>query len=139
MENPALASAFAIDGDTRTRWGGSFSPGHWLQVDFGRIALVGGVVIRWDSGFTESYLIQSSLDGKQWQTASDIDDGSGNIEYVFFPTVRARYLRLASQPRTADWGVSVLEFEPVASAEVPRLSGVIANGDTAALWTQGHG
>jgi hypothetical protein len=82
-ENPALASAYAIDGDIKTRWGGSFSPGHWLQVDFGRIARVGGVVISWDSGFTESYLIQSSLDGRQWQTASDIDDGFGVRPAIF--------------------------------------------------------
>jgi len=28
-----MASAFAIDGNVTTRWGGAFSAGHWLQVD----------------------------------------------------------------------------------------------------------
>ena len=48
---PALAPEHGIDADETTRWGGSFSPGHWFQVDLGKVTKVGGVRIHWDSGF----------------------------------------------------------------------------------------
>ncbi len=135
IENPELASSHAIDGDPRTRWGGAFSAGHWWQVDFGRTAEIAGAIIRWDSGFTETYLIQTSTDGQQWQTVSDIRDGSGFVEYVFFPTTSARYMRLASQPRTADWGVSVFEFEPIAAGDAPVISGLGRDRAGSVAWT----
>jgi hypothetical protein len=136
VETSALASSLAIDGDIKTRWGGPFSAGHWLQVDLGRKASIGGLMIRWDSGFAASYLIQSSTNGKQWRTAFETSDSPGDIEYVFFPIVEARYLRLASKPRTADWMASMFEFEPIAASAVPRIQG-ITPGDAAAAWTNG--
>jgi len=137
VENPALAAALAIDGDIKTRWGGPFSAGHWFQLDLGRDARIGGVMIRWDSGFAASYLIQSSLDGKQWRTAFDTSDAPGEIEYIFFPSVTARYLRLASKPRTADWMASMFEFEPIAASDAPRIMGVSSAANSASLWSEG--
>ena len=120
---PALAPANAIDSDETTRWGGSFSADNWLQVDMGQAAAVGGVRIHWDSGFAQSYSIQTSLDGKTWKQAYATTDSKGGTDYIFFPQVQARYLRLASAPRTADWGVSVFEFEPLSAEDSPRIEG----------------
>ena len=133
--NPAMAPAMGIDGNPRTYWGGPFSAGHWYQVDLGRSSPVGGVLIQWEGGFATHYLIRYSSDGQQWQDAVRVTGGKGGIEYVMFPTVQARYLRLATPDRTADWGVSVGEFEPVAHA--PRLRGVMGDGDNDALWIGG--
>ncbi len=125
----AMAPRFAIDGDPETKWGGAFSPGHWLQVDLGREASIGGAMIRWDSAFAAAYLIQASSDGETWRTVFETSDSLGGIEYAVFAPVTARYLRLASVPRTADWGVSVFEFEPLAADAAPRAAG------DAALWS----
>jgi F5/8 type C domain-containing protein len=135
VETPAMAAAFAIDGDDKTRWGGSFSPGHWLQIDLGRPASIGGALIHWDSGFAAAYFIQSSLDGQAWTNAYETSDSQGGIDYVFFPAVRARYLRLASVPRTADWGVSVFEFEPLAAHDAPQIAGISEKNDATKLWS----
>jgi F5/8 type C domain len=135
VENPALASPLAIDGDLKTRWGGPFSAGHWFQLDLGRTSSVGGIMIRWDSGFAASYVIQASVDGQSWRTAFDTTDSPGDIEYIFFPTVQARYLRLASKPRTADWLISMFEFEPFAPRDVPKVSGVSGTADAASVWS----
>jgi hypothetical protein len=136
VENPLLASPLAIDGDAKTRWGGPFSAGHWFQLDFGRATSVGGIMIRWDSGFAASYVIQASTDGKSWRTAFDTSDSPGDIEYIFFPTVTARYLRLASKPRTADWLISMFEFEPLAPRDVPKIDGGLADAsDATSLWS----
>lgn len=131
--NPSMTPAMAIDGDPASKWGGPFSPGHWWQLDLGRTATVNGAQIHWDSGFAKHYLIQYSLDGQHWQTAMRMRDGAGATEVVLFPSVEARYLRLAAPERSADWGVSVFEFEPLQQA-LPRIQG-IAPAHAEALWT----
>ncbi|HEY9253725.1 MAG TPA: discoidin domain-containing protein [Stenotrophomonas sp.] len=129
----ALAPAHAIDGDETTRWGGAFSPGHWFQLDLGRPAEVGGVRLHWDSGFAVGYRIQASRDGKTWDDVYTSTDSRGATDYLFFPARQARYLRLASPERTADWGVSVLEFEPLAATTAAaRLVGL--PNDAARVW-----
>ena len=132
---PAMEPALAIDGDESTKWGGAFSPGQWLQVDLSRTATIGGVLIHWDSAFAAAYLIRSSEDGQHWQTAYETGDSQGGSDYVLFPAVRARYLRLVSAPRTTDWGVSVFEFEPLAASESPRITGLQTSAAPAALWS----
>ena len=134
---PALAPSQAIDGDDKTRWGGTFSANHWLQVDLGRVAPVGGALIHWDSGFAVSYVIQTSTDGKTWRDAYLTTDSPGGTEYLFFPAAPARYVRLASVPKTADWGVSAFEFEPLSARDAARITGLAGEGDAAALWSAG--
>jgi F5/8 type C domain len=134
---PALAPAHAIDTDETTRWGGSFSPGQWFQVDLGKIASIGGVRIHWDSGFAASYSIQVSTDGKAFRPAYAVTDSPGGTEYLVFPATEARYVRLAAPERTADWGVSVFEFEPFAASDVARIRGLDGKDDGASLWADG--
>jgi hypothetical protein len=134
VQTAAVAPSMAIDGDPKTYWGGAFSPGHWFQLDLGSEADIGGVLIRWDSGFAHAYSIQTSRDGKQWSRAFETSDSRGGIDDVFFPAVRARYVRLCSPARTADWGVSVLEFEPVSARDAPRIERLEGPADPATLW-----
>lgn len=134
---PALAPAHAIDTDETTRWGGSFSPGQWFQVDLGKIAPVGGVRIHWDSGFAASYSIQVSTDGQSFRPVYTVTDSPGGTEYLVFPATQARYVRLAAPARTADWGVSVFEFEPFAAGDAARLTGLDGKDDGASLWADG--
>jgi hypothetical protein len=134
---PALAPAHAIDADESTRWGGGFSPGQWFQVDLGRVARVGGVRIHWDSGFAASYSIQVSTDGTTFRPVYSVSDSPGGTEYLVFPAAEARYVRLAAPARTADWGVSVFEFEPFAAADAAHITGLNGSGDGASLWADG--
>jgi hypothetical protein len=136
-EVTTMPPAFAIDGDDSTRWGGAFSPGNWLQLDFGRAAIVAGAIIRWDYGFATAYQIESSLDGRQWHAAFKTSDAQGGLDYVFFPPVSARYLRLASTPQTTDGGVAVFEFEPLSADDAPQVVGLAGGADPAALWSDG--
>ncbi len=134
---PAMSTRFAVDGDPSTRWGGAFSANHWLQLDFGRAVDVGGVVLRWDSAFAQAYRLLASDDGLQWRVVYETADSRGGVDYDFFPRTTARYLRLASLPRTADWGVSLFEFEPVAAQDAPRIAGLAARRDAAEAWSAG--
>ena len=130
-----MAPMMAIDGDPATRWDGNFAPGNWLEVNLGRDALIGGAVIRWDAAFAPAYIIQASIDGKHWQNAFQTADSLGGVDYVLFPTVRARYLRLASPRDAADAGVSLFEFEPLPASESPRITGADRGLDAAGLWS----
>ncbi len=129
-----MAPAMAIDGDSSTKWDGNFAPGQWLQVDMGREALIGGVIIQWDVAYPPEYLIQHSVDGQHWQTAFQTSDSLGGVDYVLFPSVRARYLRLASPPNSANKEVSLFEFEPLLTSQSPRIAGAEEQLDSAALW-----
>ena len=128
--------SLAIDGDESTRWGGAFTSEQWLQVDLGAVASVGGALLHWDtkighrhSDFAASYRILASSDGRTWQTVFETSDGQGGLDYVFFPAVQARYLRLASQPLSADWGITLYELEPLAAAAAARVEGLSAGAE----------
>jgi F5/8 type C domain len=134
-ERTSMAASMAIDGDLKTRWGGAFTADHWLQIDLGAESDVGGVVIHWDSGFAANYRVLASVDGQDWRTMYDTTDGQGGVEYVFFPAVHARYLRLASVSLNVELGVSVFELEPIGASEAPRINGLAKSGlDPATLW-----
>ncbi len=131
----SMTPAMAIDGDTATRWDGNFAPGNWLQVDLGRDVMIGGAIIHWDVAFAPAYSIQASIDGQHWQNAFQTADSLGGIDYVLFPSVRARYLRLFSPKDAANAGVSLFEFEPLPASDAPRITGVDPGLDAAGLWS----
>ncbi|HKP63449.1 MAG TPA: discoidin domain-containing protein [Polyangiales bacterium] len=133
-ERLSMAAGMAIDGDLTTRWGGAFSANHWLQIDLSAESDVGGVVIRWDSGFAAKYRVLTSLNGQDWQTVYDTVDGQGGVEYLFWPAVRARYVRLASSPLNIELGVSVFELEPICATDTPRVAGLAKGLDPATVW-----
>ena len=110
---PAMAIGHLIDNDPKTVTGGAFSPGHWFQIDLGAPALLGGARLTWDVSNPEGYTLQTSMDGRQWQTAYTMADSLGDVETLYFEPRQARYLRLASPQRTSDWGVSIFEMEPL--------------------------
>ncbi|MDW7602576.1 discoidin domain-containing protein, partial [Stenotrophomonas maltophilia] len=133
---PAMAISHLIDGDPKTVTGGAFSPGHWFQIDLGAPAMLAGARLTWDVSNPEGYSLQTSLDGRQWQTAYTMADSLGDVETLYFAPRQARYLRLASPQRTSDWGVSIFEMEPLDSTLSARLSGIDA-AQAAALWQGG--
>ncbi len=133
---PAMAVGHLIDGDPKTVTGGAFSPGHWFQVDLGSAATLGGVQLTWDVSNPEGYSLQTSLDGRQWQTAYTMGDSLGGIETLFFAPRQARYLRLASPERTSDWGVSIFELQPLDSTTSARVAG-LDPAQAASLWQGG--
>jgi hypothetical protein len=132
----AQAIAHLIDGDATTRTGGAFTPGHWFQIDLGRPARIGGVQLQWDTANPEGYLVQVSGDGQRWDTVYTMTDSLGGSETLFFAPRSARYLRLASPERSADWGVSIYEMAPLGEAASARLQG-LSVADAAALWQGG--
>ena len=131
-----MAISHLIDGNPKTVTGGAFSPGHWFQIDLGAPAMLAGARLTWDVSNPEGYSLQTSMDGRQWQTAYTMADSLGDVETLYFAPRQGRYLRLASPQRTSDWGVSIFEMEPLDSTLSARISGIDAT-QAAALWQGG--
>jgi len=109
-------AAAALDGDANTEWRSSARESQWLEFDFGRPRVFGGLVIEWDKDdFASRYEVQFSEDGKQWETVWRVDGNDGGRDHLFLPESDARYLRLrllASQRRRG-YGLRELTVQPL--------------------------
>jgi hypothetical protein len=110
-ESGSFPPANGVDGNFNTRWSSAFEDSEWFQVDLGSVQPIGQVLIRWQSAYGTSYLIQTSSDGQTWATAFQQKNGQGGIDNLTFPTVNARYVRMQGQTRSSQYGYSFWEFE----------------------------
>jgi len=108
------AAKLAVDGDVGTRWGSAFEDPSSLRIDLGSSRRFNRVVLRWEAAYGAAYAIQytdTPDDESSWQTAYSEDTGTGGVEDVSFPTVKARYVRMLGTKRGTQYGYSLLEFE----------------------------
>lgn len=93
------SARLAVDGNLDSRWtsGTPLQAGMWIQVELPQAALIGGVQI--DSAksaddYTRAYKIQVSEDGENWGKSLASGKGNAGVTEVFFPPVKAKFLRL---------------------------------------------
>ena len=143
-ESEQYVARHAIDGDPATRWSSAWSDPQWLQIDMGSLVELCGVVIRWEAAHALRYRIETSPDGKTWQTARTIPLSDGHTDYVFFRPRAARYVRLLGLERATGWGYSVWEMDLIGSARSPAImvsgkevsaAGAVFDGAATSLWT----
>jgi CxxC motif-containing protein (DUF1111 family) len=84
----------AFDGDSNSRWESAHKVApSWLTVDLGALSKLSSIQIDWERANADSYLVEGSLDNKQWQVLSNFSGGkvgdrtdlldiSGNYRYV---------------------------------------------------------
>lgn len=116
VENVAFAASNAVDGNAASRWGSNFADNAWLSVDLGAATPVSQVTLNWEAAFGTRYLIQTSLDGQQWQTVYTQNDGKGGVEDLAFATTSARFVRMQGVARATQYGYSLFEFAVYGSA-----------------------
>jgi arabinogalactan endo-1,4-beta-galactosidase len=69
---PSHSASCVTDGRPDTFWEAcDGNPGHWWKVDLGRRYYILHIVIRWREGPPYSYVLELSLDGENWITASE--------------------------------------------------------------------
>jgi glucosylceramidase len=97
----------AVDGDASTRWssGAAQAPGQYLQADLARPTIFDRVVV--DSGgnlgdYARGWTLTASLDGTTWRTLAS-GAGTGQLTTADVPRTKARYLRITSTARAANW------------------------------------
>ncbi|MET7451449.1 discoidin domain-containing protein [Streptomyces sp. NPDC005574] len=109
-ENAGTPAAYAVDGDTGTRWSSATTDDQWLQVDLGTSATISQVVVNWEAAYGKDYKIQSSSDGNSWTDLRTVTDGDGGTDTLAV-FGQGRYVRLQGVHRATQWGYSVWEFQ----------------------------
>jgi len=94
---------------------GSLAEAQWLQLDMGRLAEYGGLVIDWDrEDFARDYAVEISTDGKAWRRVYDGERSRGGREYIYLPDSESRYIRLQLRQSSRGQGYAIhsLRVEP---------------------------
>lgn len=101
----------AIDSDTTTtRWSSEYLDNQWIEIDFGESRTISGVKLLWEAAFAKSYNIQTSVNGETWSDAAAVPDGIGGEEFLTFPMVDGRYVRMLGLERATAFGFSLWDF-----------------------------
>ncbi|MEU4037343.1 discoidin domain-containing protein [Streptomyces collinus] len=102
-------AAKAVDGDRNTRWAGDWSDPQWIQVDLGTRTTFRHVQLLWEASYAKAYTVQTSDDGRTWQTVRTVTDGNGGVD-DFDVTGTGRYVRINGTSRGTGYGYSLYEF-----------------------------
>ncbi|HEY0972203.1 MAG TPA: discoidin domain-containing protein [Gemmatimonadales bacterium] len=127
---PDAPPALAMDGDSVTAWRSvapaarpgqatesrSVAPAARLDIDFGQIRELGGLVIDWAPGaHATHYAVMSSADGARWDTAHVVRGGSGGRDWVQMPETEARHIRLELLRAAGDgYAIREIDVRPLA-------------------------
>jgi uncharacterized repeat protein (TIGR03806 family) len=134
-ESSSGTAAYAIDGDTTSRWESAFSDPQWIQLDFGQSIYFTEVTLNWEAAYARTFEVQVSADGSTWQSAYSTTNGPGGVQTIALNGEQGRYIRMYGTARATGYGYSLWEFtvEGVpATADVPLLN-VVSPADGAEL------
>ncbi|MCU6733267.1 discoidin domain-containing protein [Diplocloster agilis] len=111
VENDDLQyqASHAVDGNPDTRWSSAFQDGEWWMVDLGGETQISCARLEWQWAFSRDYELQTSVNGTDWQTITQIQSSDGEIDEILFSPVVARYFRIVSTKRASEYGVSLIE------------------------------
>ncbi|WP_093615520.1 beta-N-acetylglucosaminidase domain-containing protein [Streptomyces indicus] len=116
-ETPDFPAADANDGDPATRWSSPAEDGQWWQMELASPARIGRVVLRWQDAYASRYRVQVSSDGRVWRTAATVRDGRGGRDAVGLDARDVRFVRVQTDERATEYGVSLWSVEAYAVAE----------------------
>ena len=112
IENSQHEAEFATDGNMGTRWSSLYQDGEWLKVDLGNSYDIHNIKLFWEAAHAESYTIDVSFDGFNWDTIFEENNGDGGLDSLFFEQpVPARFVRMNGVERATEWGFSLYELE----------------------------
>jgi beta-glucanase (GH16 family) len=110
IESPNQAAAFAVDGNTGTRWSSAHNEPNWIQVDLGSAQPITRVRLNWEVAYGRAYSIQLSSNGSTWTDAFTTFGGAGGMEDLNVSGT-ARYVRMNGINRATVYGFSLWEFQ----------------------------
>ncbi|MEU6846885.1 discoidin domain-containing protein [Streptomyces sp. NPDC046716] len=109
-ENGGTPAAYAVDGDTGTRWSSAATDNQWLQVDLGASATLSKVVLNWEAAYAKDYKIQVSDNGSTWSDLKSVTGSDGGTDTLDV-SGSGRYVRMTGVTRATQYGYSLWEFQ----------------------------
>jgi hypothetical protein len=114
---PALAMDARLDTAWRSTQGGAQS----LQVDLQRVTEFGGIEIDWVTGLHAArYTLDTSVDGKQWQTVRTVTAGNGKRDSHMLPESEARFVRVSLPDGARQYGIAELHVRDLEFGASPN-------------------
>lgn len=85
--------------DSTYQWSASTASGTYLMLELEQKYEIDSMVFKWGSGYASEYTVETSADGKSWETVYEASDGSGGTETVSFGATKAKYIRISNFKR----------------------------------------
>ena len=114
------APAFALDADSTTAWRSGRGGAQSFTIDFGRTREYGGLAIDWaPQAPATHYVVETSVDGARWDSASAIEHGDGGRDWIYMPDTESRWLRLRLLAGTtaSGYGIRGIHVEPLSFSD----------------------
>lgn len=106
-----LLGTYAVDGDSDTRWGSNWTDEEWICIDLESEYSISAISLDWEVAAGRKYMIQTSMDGREWVDIYTEENGAqGFKEILFDTTISARYVRMYGVSRATDYGYSLWEM-----------------------------
>jgi endoglucanase Acf2 len=117
VENGGTPAAYAVDGDSTTRWSSQFSDPQWIYVDLGSTYNISEVKLNWEHAAGRDYQIQVSGDATNW-TAILTVTGNTTSGWHDYPGLSGsgRYVRMYGTARTTQYGYSLYDYNVYGNA-----------------------
>ena len=128
---PAPTAPLSFDNDPSTAWR---SPAGVVRytMDFGMRRELGGLIIDWTpDAYATEYDVQTTTDGRTWQSAYTVRGGNGGRDIIPMPETDAAQIRLflIKAANRNGFGISEIGFQPLAWSATPNdLAANLARG-----------
>ncbi len=127
--------AAAIDGDSLTAFRTGAGIPAEVDVDFGQVRSLGGLVLDWEPReVPASYVVAVSADGRAWDTLRTVPSPAAR-DYLRLPEAEARHLRIGVRPAAGRHaGLREVAVQPLtwSSSRVPMLEAIAADAPAGA-------
>jgi hypothetical protein len=116
--HPAASVLDTAGAGWRAAGGGA---GEWIDFDFLRPREYGGLLVEWEPGrHATDYDVQTSADGRRWETAYAVRGGNGGRDYIALPEHESRWLRLRlDAARGGAYAIRSIQVEPLDWSATP--------------------
>lgn len=110
-ENGGTTGANIVDGNLTTRWSSGSTDNQWCVIDLGKEYTINSAKLNWEAAYATEYMIQVSMDNKNWTTVSTVTNGTAGERTVIFDAISARYVKMQGVRRATQYGYSIYEME----------------------------
>lgn len=113
----------SVDGKAITRWESEWKDNQWLQIEFEAPVELYGMEIKWETASAYLYKILGSVDGANWKTFAEINDGNEgeDIKINFKDKMACKFVKIECLNRATAWGFSIWEIEFNAEKPYKRI------------------
>ncbi len=112
----------AIDGNVQTRWSSNFEDNQWWQAEFDTSHRICGVILKWETAFSEIYNIEVKDASGKWKKVYETADGDGNTDIIYFTPIETSALKINCIQRGTGWGNSLWEVTFLDGSNPPLIS-----------------